>query len=199
MKEKIAQGAEAVLWRDDGILVKERGKKGYRIAKLDARLRKQRTEHEATLLNVARRAGVCTPQVIEIGDTTLKMEWIDGKLVRETLNDDNCEDVGRKIGTAIGKMHTYDVIHGDLTTSNMIIRNDDVCFVDFGLGFQSPKIEDKAVDLYLLYHAIESTHWGVLDRVWSVILDGYRTKFVDADKVIKTLSEIEKRGRYRHR
>jgi Kae1-associated kinase Bud32 len=199
MREKIAQGAEGVLWRENGVLVKERVRKSYRLSKLDEMLRKQRTAHEASLLNTARRAGVCTPQVIDAIGTVLKMEWIEGKRVKELLSGGNCEEIGRKIGAAIGKMHTYDVIHGDLTTSNMIIRGNDVCFIDFGLGFQSPKIEDKAIDLYLLHHAIEAAHWQMLEKIWSAILDAYRQNFDHADKVIKTLSAIEKRGRYRER
>jgi len=199
MKVKIAQGAEAILMRDDGTLVKDRIKKGYRLVKLDEVLRKQRTAHEASLLNAARRAGVCTPQVIDAAGATLKMEWIEGKRVKELLDEENCEEIGAKIGAAIGKMHTYDIVHGDLTTSNMIIRGSDICFIDFGLGFQSPKIEDKAVDLYLLYHAIESTHWAILNKVWNVVLEAYKKNFAAAEKVIKTLSAIGKRGRYRER
>lgn len=196
---RIAQGAEAVLTRENGTLVKERVKKGYRLSKLDEALRKQRTVHEASLLNAARRAGVCTPQVVETSDTVLKMEWVEGRRVKELLSSENCEELGAKIGAAIGKMHTYDVIHGDLTTSNMIVRNDEICFIDFGLGFQSPKIEDKAIDLYLLYHAVESTHWVILDKVWAAILEAYKKNFAEAAKVVKTLSGIEKRGRYRER
>jgi len=196
---RIAQGAEAVLTREDGVLVKERVKKGYRLSKLDEALRKQRTAHEASLLNTARRAGVCTPQVMDTAGTVLKMEWIEGKRVKEILTEENCEEIARKIGAAIGKLHTYDVVHGDLTTSNMIVRGDDIYFIDFGLGFQSPKTEDKAVDLYLLYHAIESTHWALLARLWHVVLEAYHENFSGAEKVIKTLSAIEKRGRYRER
>ncbi|MEM7813355.1 MAG: KEOPS complex kinase/ATPase Bud32 [Candidatus Aenigmatarchaeota archaeon] len=199
MKAKIAQGAEAILIREDGLLLKERVKKGYRLARLDELLRKRRTAHEAELLNAARRAGVCTPQVFDASGTTLRMMWVEGERVKEALRPDNCEEIGRKIGTSVGKMHTYDIIHGDLTTSNMIIRGNDICFIDFGLGFSSSKIEDKAVDLYLLYHAIESTHWQILDKIWRAILSGYRESFSQAEDVIKTLASIEKRGRYRER
>jgi len=193
----IAQGAEAKLWKENGILTKERFAKGYRLKKLDALLRKQRTVHEAELLNDARRAGVCTPHIIEIGETELKMEWLSGTRIKELMNRENCERLGKSIGEAIGKLHTFDMIHGDLTTSNMIMHGDDVCFIDFGLGFHSSKTEDKAVDLYLLYHAVESTHWELLESVWNAVLDGYKQRFAQADKVIKTLDAIEKRGRYK--
>ena len=196
---KIAQGAEAVLRCEGAAVVKDRVQKGYRIRKLDVTLRRQRTAHEATLLNAARRAGVCTPQVLDVGESVLKMEMIKGERVKELLDTKNCNKIGQRIGAAIGKLHTYDIIHGDLTTSNMIVRDEDVCFIDFGLGFQSPKVEDKAVDLYLLYHALESTHWTILDKVWKAILASYRENFAGAEKVIKTLSTIEKRGRYRER
>lgn len=185
--------------REDGVLIKERVKKGYRLSRLDELLRKRRTAHEAELLNAARRAGVCTPQVIDASGAILKMEWMEGKRAKEAVNSENCEALGRKIGAAIGKMHTYDLIHGDLTTSNMILCGEEVCFIDFGLGFNSPKVEDKAVDLYLLYHAVESTHWEILERMWAAILEGYKANFSQADNVIKTLTSIEKRGRYRER
>lgn len=181
------------------MLVKERVKKGYRLPRLDAELRKQRTLHEASLLNDARRAGVCTPQVLAASETSLRMEWLEGMRVKELLTAGNCEQVGQKIGAAIGKLHTYDIIHGDLTTSNMIMRREEVCFIDFGLGFHSPKVEDKAVDLFLLYHALESTHWEILQKTWAAILAGYSAQFGLAEKVVKTLAAIEKRGRYRER
>jgi Kae1-associated kinase Bud32 len=198
-KIQIAQGAEAVLWRDGETLIKERVRKGYRLLQLDTQLRRHRTAREAKLLGAARRAGVCTPHVLDTSESALKMEWLEGRRIKELLDSDSCMRIGRKIGIAIGRLHTYDIIHGDLTTSNMIVRDDEVCFIDFGLGFQSSKIEDKAVDLYLLYHAIEAAHWDFLEMAWLAILNGYRESFAEAERVIKMLSAIEKRGRYRER
>lgn len=192
---KIAQGAEAILYRKDGELIKERVKKNYRIQHLDEKLRFRRTRLEANLLREARRVGVATPQVIDVYENTIKMEFISGNRVKEILSFNNYEEIGKKIGLAVAKLHEFNIIHGDLTTSNMILRDDEMYFIDFGLGFHSSKIEDKAVDLYLLFHALESTHWQLLEKVWTVILSAYKN-YKDAERVIKTFHEIKKRGRY---
>lgn len=197
--EKIAQGAEAVLLKDNGNVLKDRIKKGYRLPEIDDKVRKRRTKTEARLLRAARRAGIAVPGVIEESDFSLIIEFINGKKVRDILHKDNAEAIAEQIGTVIGKLHTYDIIHGDLTTSNMIIKENEVYLIDFGLGFQSKRIEDKAIDLYVLKEALESTHHEIKEIVWRMIIEDYEEKFGDAKKVIKTLHEIEKRGRYRNR
>ena len=58
-------------------------------------------------------------------------------------------------------MHAIDVIHGDLTTSNMLLRSTSppsIVLIDFGLSYVSSLVEDKAVDLYVLERALASTH-----------------------------------------
>ncbi|KAH7918359.1 hypothetical protein BV22DRAFT_1115439 [Leucogyrophana mollusca] len=64
------------------------------------------------------------------------------------------------IGTEIAKMHLADIIHGDLTTSNMMLRcgTNDLVLIDFDLSYHSALIEDKATDLYVLERAFASTH-----------------------------------------
>ncbi len=197
--EKIAQGAEAVLLKDNGNIVKERIKKGYRLPEIDEKIRKRRTKTEINLLRAARRAGVAVPGVIEESDFSLIIEFIDGNKVKDIINQDNAQSIGQQIGTAIGKLHTYDIIHGDLTTSNMIAKGNDVYFIDFGLGFQSKRIEDKAVDLYVLNEVLESTHNLIKEILWTIVLETYTKHFDEAKTVITTLQEIEKRGRYRQR
>lgn len=57
-------------------------------------------------------------------------------------------------------MHDGQIIHGDLTSSNIMLRSpsNDLVLIDFGLGQMKPTIEDKAVDLYVLERAFISTH-----------------------------------------
>ncbi len=195
----IAKGAEAVLKRQGGFLVKERIKKSYRIDAIDNRLRKTRTRSEANLLRDAMRAGLSVPQLAKEEDFKLSMQFIEGMKLKDLLNESNCESIGRKIADAVARLHGYGIIHGDLTTSNMIMKDDRIYFIDFGLGFHSQKAEDKAIDLYLLHEALESTHFDVLKKIWKVILETYRKSYTEADKVIKTLANIEKRGRYKER
>lgn len=194
----IAKGAEAELRKDGNTLVKERISKGYRLKELDEKLRKRRTALEARLLREARRAGVLTPQVLEEGKTSLVLEFIEGAKVKDLLSK-NCADISEKIGEAVAKLHNFDIVHGDLTTSNMLINDKGLWLIDFGLGFISKRSEDKATDLYLLHEALESTHFDVLEEAWSAILDSYKEHYQDSGKVIKALSDVEKRGRYKER
>jgi TP53 regulating kinase-like protein len=53
---------------------------------------------------------------------------------------------------------TEGVIHGDLTTSNMIYKDGQIYLIDFGLSYVKNSIEDRAVDLYVLERAFISTH-----------------------------------------
>ena len=68
------------------------------------------------------------------------------------------------IGSSIGSMHLADVIHGDLTTSNMLLRAPtsssppSIVLIDFGLSYIANGVEEKAVDLYVLERALSSTH-----------------------------------------
>src|SRR3989338_5435896 len=195
----IAKGAEAAITRENETIIKERIKKGYRLPEIDDKLRKRRTALEARLLREARRAGVNTPQVLEEGKTTLVLEFIDGQKVKDILNKENFGEIFEKIGASVAKLHSYDIIHGDLTTSNMILNEKGLWLIDFGLGFISKRAEDKAVDLYLLHEALESTHFDILEEAWSSILASYKKRYEDSGKVIKALLDVEKRGRYKER
>ena len=194
----IAKGAEAELSREDGVVIKERIKKSYRIQELDDKLRKRRTALEARLLREARRAGVLTPQVLEEEKTSLKMEFIDGQKVKDVL-DENCTDICKEIGRNVALLHNYDIIHGDLTTSNMLLKGNKLYFIDFGLGFISKREEDKAVDLYLLHETLESTHFDIMEKAWKAVLGSYKRHYQGSDKVIKALLKVESRGRYKER
>lgn len=194
----IAQGAEAVITRDGNEIVKERIRKSYRIKEIDEKLRKRRTRSEARLIRAARRAGASVPSVTGESEFTLRMEFIEGKKAKDVLDAD-AEKLGGMIGEAAAKLHTFDIIHGDLTTSNMLLREGKLFLIDFGLGFESRRIEDKAIDLHLFHEALESTHFTAKERAWAAAIEAYSSRFSGAAKVIKALHEIEKRGRYRNR
>jgi TP53 regulating kinase-like protein len=79
------------------------------------------------------------------------MEFIDGSSVKDILRQTDDCSLATQIGEGIAKMHDMNVIHGDLTTSNMISKTGDgIYWIDFGLSCQSSNVEDKAVDLYVL-------------------------------------------------
>ena len=203
---QIAKGAEAIISREDDCIVKERISKGYRIKELDDKLRKRRTTSEARLLREARRSGVATPQILEEDKFTIKMEFINGEKVKDILNAKNFKQICSEIGEAIGKLHTYDIIHGDLTTSNMIVKDNDkkaknesnfsLWLIDFGLGFISKREEDKAVDLRVLRETLDSTHFDIAEKCWTAVIVAYKAHYEGSGKVIKALLNVEKRGRY---
>ncbi len=203
MSEIIGRGAEAVLkkkeFMDDYCVVKERLKKGYRVKELDEKLRKERTKEEAKLLSEARRVGVSTPQVYGREGNILKMEFLDGEKVRDLISEygpDRLDELAGVVGEYIAKLHDRGIIHGDLTTSNMIVKENQLYFIDFGLGCFSDSVEDKAVDLYLLWEVLESTHPGQRDGLWKAVTDSYMEVSEDSKTVMSRVEDIGKRGRY---
>ena len=211
MAEVIARGAEAVLRKDvmDGqpVLIKERIIKGYRVPQLDQKLRIERTRTEARLLSEARRAGVSTPKIVNVDEqaATIVMEFIDGPRLKDALSDMEIKRraaVARAVGTSVGKLHSAGIVHGDLTTSNMILARsperggEKVWFIDFGLGFFSDRMEDFGTDMAVFHEALRSTHFAFLNELWQDFLSGYRTSFAGADQALKALEAIEQRGRY---
>ncbi|KAG8960684.1 serine/threonine-protein kinase bud32 [Tulasnella sp. 419] len=114
-------------------------------------------------------------------------------------------DLMTMIGKELGKMHTADVIHGDLTTSNMMLRSiasekeskPQIVLIDFGLSFQSSMVEDKAVDLYVLERAFNSTH-PESESLFQIVLDSYAKEIGKAWVPTKRrLDEVRLRGRKR--
>jgi len=200
----IQRGAEAVLYLEerDGekVLVKDRLPKGYRIPQLDEKIRIQRTRREESLILKARRAGVNAPNIVEAKESKLVMEWIEGKKLKDSLNGmPRSQRMGiySLIGESIGKLHSAGIIHGDLTTSNMIFKDDRLYIIDFGLGKISGKIEDQAVDLYLLYEALKSTHLKLMDEAWQGVLKAYKQNYSKSKEVLLRILKIEKRRRYK--
>lgn len=203
--EILYRGAESILYsdtfEDQKVLVKERIKKGYRIDQIDQELRKVRTRKEVKLLTEARKIGVITPSILHVDGTNsrITMEFISGKRVKElffTADKKIVEKCCFEIGKSIGKLHSIGIIHGDLTTSNMILKEEKIYFIDFGLGEFSKKIEDQGVDLKLLLEALKSTHFRILKICWDNIIKGYRKEYNKAEEVLLKIEEIEKRGRY---
>ena len=195
--EVIQQGAEAVIYLDGNKVIKERVSKGYRIKQIDDKLRKTRTRQEAKLLEKAGNA----PKVFDVSDKTMKieMEYIKGRLVKDILDGmkkDERHELCKEIGKKIADLHKSDIIHGDLTTSNMILNEKGVFFIDFGLGFISKKEEDKAVDLHLLKHALESKHYEHFEESFNKVLEGYQS-YDMAKEVLERLQKVMKRGRYK--
>ncbi|NOQ56315.1 MAG: Kae1-associated serine/threonine protein kinase [Nanohaloarchaea archaeon] len=189
-------GAEAKISLDEGVITKDRIPKGYREDALDVKIRKARTKKEAKLLARAKAAGVMVPKVMGTRDFSIQMEFVDGVRVKDILDKANMKKICSDIGRSVAKLHGASIIHGDLTTSNMILFSGKVHLIDFGLGQVSDKVEDKATDLHLLEEAIESTHYMISSDALKIIFESYLKGCKDGKDVMKRLSAIRLRGRY---
>jgi len=195
--KKISQGAEAKLYLTDNKIIKDRFRKDYRIKEIDKKLRKSRTRREAKLFDKLSAIDFPSPGLIKSDDKEkIIMEFIKGPKIRDILEKENHQKLSEEIGKKIAILHNNNIIHGDLTTSNMIL-NKEIYFIDFGLSFFSHKIEDKAVDLHLLKQALESKHYKIWEKCFKAALKGYKKEGKDAHEVLERLEKVEKRGRYK--
>ncbi|XP_051931242.1 EKC/KEOPS complex subunit TP53RK [Hippocampus zosterae] len=217
--ELLKQGAEALVYRSVFLgkptVVKERFPKRYRHPVLDEKLTHRRTMQEVRSILRCRKAGISAPVVFfvdytshcifleEITDSsTLRDHITSAKLSGSSCPDVELEHLVNKIGHMLAKMHDEDVIHGDLTTSNMLLRRPprdgetDPVLIDFGLSYISTLPEDKAVDLYVLEKAFLSTHPST-DALFETLLKSYTASSQKSEAVIKKLDEVRLRGRKR--
>jgi TP53 regulating kinase-like protein len=204
----IKKGAEASLyleeWHDRKVIMKRRLPKKYRIPELDLMIRSQRTMHEPHIIHKAKEAGVPTPTIfmVDVADANIVMEFVEGKQVKEVLDNVSKEErlsLCILIGSLIGRLHKNGIIHGDLTTSNMILTPyGKVVFVDFGLSERSIELEPKGVDLHLMKRTLHSTHYKHAKECFKAVMEGYAEAVgqEETKKVTTKIREIEKRGRY---
>lgn len=207
----IRKGAEASLfleqWQGRQVVMKTRLPKRYRVARLDSAIRVARTSQEAHLLHDSKRAGVPTPAVyeVDIAACTIIMEYISGPRLKEAFFKMNQADLKRicaLVGSLIGRLHLGGIVHGDLTTSNMILGNEaKLFFIDFGLSGYSSELEARGVDLLLMSRALKSTHFALYSEAFESVVDGYRRALGrdETEFVLEKMHEIEKRGRYSER
>lgn len=207
--ELVAKGAEANIYSDnyldEEVLLKKRVAKGYRIREIDEYLRRKRTKNESKLLGEAKRCGVVTPLVydVDLKESIITMEKVTGTEVKEIFSGENYMDlstirsISRIIGENVARLHDCGIIHGDLTTSNLILREDEdsVVFIDFGLGKISDLVEDKGVDLLVFKKAINGIHHDISQECFDSIIEGY-SGALDYKKIVAKIDEIEGRGRY---
>ena len=165
----------------------------------------------------------------------LMMEWVEGRTVRRALDewveagegvdgekeeraevqDEELQGLMVKIGEAVGKLHAAGVVHGDLTTSNLMLRpqptevangivngthaarpslNGEIVLIDFGLATQTVQDEDRAVDLYVLERAFGSTHPTIEDW-FQKALEAYGASYGGGRVALKRLEDVRMRGR----
>ncbi|KAF1577588.1 EKC/KEOPS complex subunit Tp53rk, partial [Eudyptes moseleyi] len=211
----VQQGAEARIYRGlflgRAAVAKLRIPKRYRHPALEERLSRRRTAQEARSLLRCRRAGISAPVVYFVDYVTNSIyleDIVDSITVQDHINSvqrsgsdtSSLLILAEKMGELLARMHDEDLIHGDLTTSNILLRPPteklDLVLIDFGLSFISGLPEDKGVDLYVLEKAFLSTHPDT-ETVFKALLKAYAATSKKSGPVIKRLDEVRLRGRKR--
>jgi TP53 regulating kinase-like protein len=210
--ELVKQGAEARLYAGQflgqQVIIKQRFSKAYRHPDLDATLTKERHRAECRALVKCHSLGVPVPTMYLCDNetSTIVMDRLsDAETARDLINkclkendSKKLEEMAVSIGELVAKLHCGGLIHGDITTSNIMVNKcGKLYFIDFGLSFQEGTPEDKGVDLYVLERALISTHPNT-EYVFQAILDAYTKASANQGKeVIKKFEEIRMRGRKR--
>ena len=170
---------------------------------LDDAIRRQRTIHEAGMIHLARTAGVPSPFLydVDVASSTLVMEFVDGSRVKDLIGavGPGVQDgIFSEFGENTARLHRSGIMHGDLTTANVVKRGGELVFIDFGLSVKTSRVEDHAVDLRLIKETVVGAHSSVAARALEAFNEGYlhvagpeRTR-----AVLKQLQSIERRGRY---
>ncbi|KAL3274128.1 hypothetical protein HHI36_015542 [Cryptolaemus montrouzieri] len=217
--ELLQQGAEAKLYK--GIYLgkpcfaKERFIKSYRHPDLDTFITKERMRAESRAIVRCKSVGIRTPMLylVDYKRRIIFLEYFEEHLtlkdyIENYSNPKELENLAVDIGKLIGKMHSISVIHGDLTSSNILLvkklplegfksENCDLVLIDFGLAHTESSAEDKGVDLYVLERALISTH-SVANEIFANILKGYRENYKNGFKeVLNKFEEVRSRGRKR--
>jgi TP53 regulating kinase and related kinases len=201
------RGAEADIilgeWQGLPAVFKVRKPLPYRLPVLDDAIRRHRTIHEAGMLHGAKLAGVRVPHLysVDVPDSTIVMEFIPGERLKDlvdTLPKEELMKLFFDFGHDTGSLHAAGIMHGDLTTANVIASNGRLVFIDFGLAVRTSRIEDRAVDLRLIKETIVGAHPGSASTLLDAVMNGYETvvgqeRFRSA---IRQLRSIERRGRY---
>ena len=198
-------GAESVLLiarlNNYKIILKFRRMKPYMDPELAKSLAILRTIKESKIIAIINKNGIPSPHILfSLPNAGLiGMEYLEGNTLKEALEQELVDPrtAGRTAGEIIGRVHSIGIVHGDPTTSNYIIKNNNYYLIDYGLSDFSDKFEDRAVDIHLFKRAALATHAKYADILVESFLEGYRAALGEAaDRVIERASKLELMGRY---
>ena len=207
MKQVLARGAESVIYKIEQwgspFVLKWRQGKSYLLKDIDSQLRKSRTNRECKMLTVSRTLGVPTPAVysVNLDKHMILMDFIPGtqfKQLADQIPHSNLISLSHRFGKLIAALHEGNVVHGDPTTSNVIIDDKSrMWIIDFGLSEMNASTEMKGVDLHLIHRTLETTHWDLQETMLDATLEGYVEVLGNtAEPVLSRMKEIRERGRY---
>lgn len=216
-------------------IIKYRPPKPYRHPKIDKQITKSRTIAEAKFMSKLSKLSIPSPDLISIdlingviwmgykgkplanGEISSLKNWL-WWLEKQEDSASLCvleavEKVFLNIGGLIAKLHLNEMIHGDLTSSNILLEENqngvfEAVLIDFGLSSYSGLPEDKAVDLYVLERAVLSTHSVHLEVYNEWLLKGYNDMHLSKEfkskqgskklvETIRRLEDVRMRGRKR--
>jgi|ECHhosMinimDraft_1075155.scaffolds.fasta_scaffold00045_20 TP53 regulating kinase-like protein len=199
-------GAEAKIYFGKFIgveaIYKIRERKSYRAIKIDENIRKNRTLNESKNMMRALKVGINVPAIYFVDpiEGIIIMEFINGKPIKDLIDkrEEELATIGKKLGEILGKFHKNNIIHGDFTTSNIIVNEKGYFVIDFGLSKISNSMEDIGTDVHLFFRCIESTHSSFSNEIKNGFNEGYSMilgkEFLY--KVSDKVQEIRSRGRY---
>lgn len=196
-------GAEAEVRRSDYLgtatVTKARRAKAYRLPELDARIRRERTRLEALVLAEARGAGVEVPRLLDadLANGVLELQFVRGLTLRDLIEREPAAAPARAkaFGRLVGRLHAAGLVHGDLTTSNVLEQDGQLVLIDFGLAQRSMEVEDRGVDLHLVERTFESSHPGS-PALKDAFDQGYAEAQPSAKAVFDRVRDIKARARY---
>lgn len=189
---QIILGAEARTIIEEDEVIKTRLPKKYRIKEIDDKLTRRRVRIESKILKKMAEAGLNAPRLIRVSDSSIHMTRIPGIPLRDALTDENQTILLKETGKIVAQMHAIGIVHGDLTTMNFILSDEEIYVIDFGLSFFSHQEEDKAVDLYVFEKALKCVH---SDAYLSSFYEGYEE--IGGEAVMQKLKIVRLRGRKR--
>lgn len=176
--------------------------RAYRHPELDRELRHKRTIREAEMLSKAKEAGIRTPYVyfLDTNRNEIIMEFIEGVNLKDIFSS----ELALKLGQCVARLHAKNIIHGDITTSNFILKGhphggySELVIIDFGLSFFSQRLEDMASEVRMFKEVLNSVHHEVFEQAFTNFCDSY-TSFSPPGRgrrVLRKVHEIQSRGRY---
>ncbi len=201
------KGAEADVirgkWQGLDAVFKVRKPLRYRLAALDDAIRRQRTLREAEMIRYSKMAGVEAPFLydIDLPTATLVMEFVEGERVKDLVGSSSHSDLTwmfEEFGRDVARLHSAGIMHGDLTTANVVRRKGRLVFIDFGLSIRTTRLEDNAVDLRLIKETLVGAHPIMSSAALEALFRGYAEGVgaVRCRAVLRQLQNIERRGRY---
>lgn len=205
--ELIYRGAEADVysgfWCGRKAVFKYRKQLPYRLEVLDTAIRSQRTIHESEMIHRAKGAGVSSPLVyfVDLPESVIVMEFVEGTRLKDlvsSMEPGRAMPLFKRLGVAIASLHAAGIMHGDLTTSNVIVAKRGLVLIDFGLSVATMRVEDQAVDLRLIKETLTGAHSSMAKEALEALLDGYAEVRGEQRQraVVRQLRDIERRGRY---